>query len=156
MPLKQRGQITSLPSSVSYTGHPFKCVLTTKSCLVYSCMNGTAPQYLREPILFYLPVHHLRSSTQSRLRIPSIDKGNKNKQNKNALESEHFPKLQQDLADRRMANPMDPVLSHHTSQERQPAFHDNLQQDLADRRMANPMDPVLNHHTSQERQPAVS
>ena len=26
--------------------------------------------------------------------------------------------LQQDLADRRMANPMDPVLSHHTSQER--------------------------------------
>ena len=28
--------------------------------------------------------------------------------------------LQQDLADRRMANPMDPVLSHHTSQERQP------------------------------------
>ena len=29
--------------------------------------------------------------------------------------------LQQDLADRRMANPMDPVLSHHTYQERQPA-----------------------------------
>ena len=29
--------------------------------------------------------------------------------------------LQQDLADRKMANPMDPVLSHHTSQERQPA-----------------------------------
>ena len=29
--------------------------------------------------------------------------------------------LQQDLADWRMANPVDPVLSHHTSQERQPA-----------------------------------
>ena len=29
--------------------------------------------------------------------------------------------LQHDLADRRMANTMDPVLSHHTSQERQPA-----------------------------------
>ena len=29
--------------------------------------------------------------------------------------------LHQDLADRRMANPMDPVLSHHASQERQPA-----------------------------------
>ena len=29
--------------------------------------------------------------------------------------------LQQDLADRRMANPMDPVLSHQTSEERQPA-----------------------------------
>ena len=29
--------------------------------------------------------------------------------------------LPQDLADRRMANPVDPVLNHHTSQERQPA-----------------------------------
>ena len=29
--------------------------------------------------------------------------------------------LQQDLADRRMANPVNPVLIHHTSQERQPA-----------------------------------
>ena len=29
--------------------------------------------------------------------------------------------LHQDLADRRMVNPMDPVLSHHTFQERQPA-----------------------------------
>ena len=29
--------------------------------------------------------------------------------------------LQQDLADRKLAHPMDPVLSHHTSQERQPA-----------------------------------
>ena len=29
--------------------------------------------------------------------------------------------LQQDLADRRMANYVDPVLSHHTSQERKPA-----------------------------------
>ena len=29
--------------------------------------------------------------------------------------------LQQDLADRRIADPMDPVLSHHTSQERRPA-----------------------------------
>ena len=29
------------------------------------------------------------------------------------------------LADRRMANPMDPVLSHHTSQERQPAACQN-------------------------------
>ena len=29
--------------------------------------------------------------------------------------------LQQDLADKRMANPMDPVPSHHTSPKRQPA-----------------------------------
>ena len=29
--------------------------------------------------------------------------------------------LRQDLADRRMANPMDPVFSHHTSPKRQPA-----------------------------------
>ena len=33
----------------------------------------------------------------------------------------HFLLLQQDLADRRMANLEDPVLSHHTSQEKQPA-----------------------------------
>ena len=32
-----------------------------------------------------------------------------------------YDNLPQDLADRKMANPMDPVLSHHTSQERQPA-----------------------------------
>ena len=37
--------------------------------------------------------------------------------------------LQQDLADRRMANPMDPVLSHHTSQERQPAAVPELPND---------------------------
>ena len=36
---------------------------------------------------------------------------------------------QQDLADRRMANPMDPVLSHHTSQERQPAAVSELPND---------------------------
>ena len=29
--------------------------------------------------------------------------------------------MQQDLADRRMANPVDPGLSHHISQEKQPA-----------------------------------
>ena len=29
--------------------------------------------------------------------------------------------LRQDLTDRRISNPMDPVLKHHTSQERQPA-----------------------------------
>ena len=35
--------------------------------------------------------------------------------------------LQQDLADRRMANLMDPVISHHISQERQPAAVPELQ-----------------------------
>ena len=49
--------------------------------------------------------------------------------------------LRQDLADRRMANSMDPVLSHHTSQERQPAAvpdllnnkpHQSLKQSHAD------------------------
>ena len=29
--------------------------------------------------------------------------------------------VQQDLTDRKMANPVDPVLRHHTSSERQPA-----------------------------------
>ena len=37
--------------------------------------------------------------------------------------------LQQDLADRRMAKPMDPVLVHHTSQERQPAAVPELPND---------------------------
>ena len=37
--------------------------------------------------------------------------------------------LLQDLADRRMANPMDPVLSHHTSQERKPAAVSELPND---------------------------
>ena len=45
--------------------------------LVYSYMNDTAPQYLRELIPRYLPVRYLRSSTQSRLRIPSVDQGKK-------------------------------------------------------------------------------
>ena len=77
--LKQRGQITSLPFSVSYTGYLLICVLTTKSCLVYSCKNGTALQYLQELIPHDLPVRHPRSSTQYRLRIPSVNQGNNKK-----------------------------------------------------------------------------
>ena len=45
--------------------------------LVYNCMNDTAPKYRRALIPRYLPVHHLRSSIQSSLRIPSVDQGNK-------------------------------------------------------------------------------
>ena len=37
--------------------------------------------------------------------------------------------LQQDLADRRKANPMDPVTGHRTSQERQPAAVPELRND---------------------------
>ena len=37
--------------------------------------------------------------------------------------------LHQDLADRRMDNPMDPVFGHHTSQERQPAAVPELPND---------------------------
>ena len=48
---KQRGQITSLPSSVSYSGYLLKCDIDYKILsLEYSCMNGTAPQYLQELI----------------------------------------------------------------------------------------------------------
>ena len=36
--------------------------------------------------------------------------------------------LQHDLADRWMSNPMDPVLSHHTYQERQPATRSTTEQ----------------------------
>ena len=37
--------------------------------------------------------------------------------------------VQQDLTDRRMANPVDPVLSNHISQERQPAAVPQLPND---------------------------
>ena len=37
--------------------------------------------------------------------------------------------MQQHLADMRMANPVDPVLSHHTSQERQSAAEPELPND---------------------------
>ena len=60
--------------------------------LVYSCMNGTAPDYFRKLISCYLPVRHLRFSTQSRLRISDVDQGNNNN-NKNTLESEYLPML---------------------------------------------------------------
>ena len=40
-----------------------------------------------------------------------------------------YNNLQQDLADQRMANPEDPVLSHHTSKERQPAAVPELPND---------------------------
>ena len=49
--------------------------------------------------------HHSRTG-------PSRKRGCKHRSHNN---------LQHNLADRRMANPMNPVLSHHTSQERQPA-----------------------------------
>ena len=41
--------------------------------VVYTCMNGTAPQYLQELIPGYLPVRHLQSSAQSRHGMPSVD-----------------------------------------------------------------------------------
>ena len=41
--------------------------------LVYSCIKDVAPQYLRALLSRYPPVRHLRSSIQSRLRIPSVD-----------------------------------------------------------------------------------
>ena len=44
--------------------------------LVYSCMNGKAPNSLQELIPRYLPVRHLRSSTQCLLHISSVDQGN--------------------------------------------------------------------------------
>ena len=58
--------------------------------LVYSCMNGKAPNSLQELIPRYLPVHHLQSSTQSGLCILNVEEGNKNK---NSLESEHVSML---------------------------------------------------------------
>ena len=45
----------------------------------------------------------------------------KHRQKKQPWDTAEIVDLQQDLADRRMANLMDPVLSHHKAQERQPA-----------------------------------
>ena len=89
--LKQRGQITSLPFSVNYTGYLLRSVLTTKSSLLYTAAwMAQTPQYLWELIPRYLPVHHLQSSTQSGLCILNVEEGNKNK---NSLESEHVSML---------------------------------------------------------------
>ena len=54
--------------------------------------------------------------------------------------------LQQDLADRRMANPMNPVFSHHTSQERQPAAVPEL---LNYKPHQSPMQSHAEDHTKQ-------
>ena len=54
--------------------------------------------------------------------------------------------LQQDLADRRMANTMDPVFSHHTSQERQPAAVPELPNDQPHK---SPMQSHAEDHTEQ-------
>ena len=60
-----------------------------------------------------------------------------------------FPLSQQsaiDLADWRMANPVDPVLSHHTSQERQPAAVPEL---LNDQPHQSPKQSHAEDHTEQ-------
>ena len=54
--------------------------------------------------------------------------------------------MQQDLADRRMANPMDPVFSHHTSQERQPAAVPEL---LNNKPHQSPKQSHAEEHTEQ-------
>ena len=57
-----------------------------------------------------------------------------------------YDNLLQDLADRRMANPMDPVPSHHTSQERLPAA---VQELLNDRPHQPPKQSHAEDHTEQ-------
>ena len=46
--------------------------------LAYGCVNDTAPSYLKELIPMHVPSRGLRSSSQSRLRVPSIE-GHKKK-----------------------------------------------------------------------------
>ena len=76
---KKSGHITPIVRELHWL--PVEMRIDYILSLVYSCINGTAHQYLRELIPRYIPVHYLRSSTQSRLRIPSVDQGN-NHQNK--------------------------------------------------------------------------
>ena len=54
--------------------------------------------------------------------------------------------LQQDLADRKMANPVDPVFSHQTSQERQPAAVPELPSDQPHK---SPKQGHVEDHTEQ-------
>ena len=66
--------------STGYAGYGLKGVLTAAVqapvlyfVVVYNHMNDAVPRYLQELIPEDLPRHHLRSSTQSRFRIPSVE-----------------------------------------------------------------------------------
>ena len=41
--------------------------------IIFGCMNGTAPSYLRELISKHEPKRELSSSSQALLKIPSVD-----------------------------------------------------------------------------------
>ena len=48
-------------------------------CLAYACFNKTAPKYLQDLVQTHVPARPLRSSAQSRLRIPSADENHQKK-----------------------------------------------------------------------------
>ena len=48
-------------------------------CIIYSCVNNCAPEYLRDSIPVYNPPRNLRSSSKLQLTLPSVDDTNKSK-----------------------------------------------------------------------------
>ena len=54
--------------------------------IVYSCVEGTAPAYLQELVPKHAPSRPLRSSSQSLLRVPSVDGHKKKSQGARSFE----------------------------------------------------------------------
>ena len=75
---KKRDHITPVLRELHWL--PVKQRITYKVlCMTYSCIHGGGPEYLREIIPQYVPSRSLRSSSQLRLRLPSVDDTNKNR-----------------------------------------------------------------------------
>ena len=73
---KLRDHITPVLSSLHWL--PVKRRIEYKVlCLAYSCVNGSAPEYLIETIPRHAPSRSLRSASQINLRLPSVDETNK-------------------------------------------------------------------------------
>jgi len=69
---KQREHITPVLDSLHWL-QVHKRIDFKILSLTYACMNKSAPEYLQERIPVYEPPRCLRSCSQSRLRLPSVD-----------------------------------------------------------------------------------
>ena len=97
--LGQNPLITSPLYFSHITGFQWSSAMTISSSpLLSSCVQRTAPEYLREVIPMYAPVCSLRSSSQSRLCLPSTDETNKRSLGARAFKNA-APKLWNSLPD---------------------------------------------------------
>ena len=69
---KKREHITPVLDSLHWLKIPKRIDFKIMS-LTYTCMNKTAPEYLRDLIPVHDPSRPLRSSSQARLCLPSVD-----------------------------------------------------------------------------------